>query len=130
MRKPKITMTIYKDDVGYSATGEIGERFMATMGETFEELKDMILECVNLAFEDLGFVYAIEEIKFQIDLKSFFEFYKVINAKALSQRIGMHQSLLAQYISGIKKPSPAQTKRILHGVQKLGRELADIEFLI
>lgn len=122
-------MTIYKDDVGYSATGEVGERFMATMGESFEELKEMVLECINLAFDDVGFVYNIEEIKFQIDIKSFFEFYKVINAKALSQRIGMNQSLLAQYISGHKKPSPAQTKRILNGVQKLGRELAEIEFL-
>jgi len=129
MRKPKVIMTIYKDDVGYSATGEVGERFMATMGESFEELKEMVLECINLAFDDVGFVYNIEEIKFQIDIKSFFEFYKVINAKALSQRIGMNQSLLAQYISGHKKPSPAQTKRILNGVQKLGRELAEIEFL-
>ena len=129
MRKPKVIMTIYKDNVGYSATGEVGERFMATMGESFEELKEMVLECVNLAFDDVGIVYTIEEIKFQIDIKSFFEFYKVINAKALSQRIGMNQSLLAQYISGHKTPSPAQTKRILNGVQKLGRELAEIEFL-
>jgi hypothetical protein len=33
----------------------------------------------------------------------------------------MNQSLLAQYIKGIKKPSDAQTKRILNGVQQIGR---------
>jgi len=129
MRKPKIIMTIYKDEVGYSATAEKGDIFMATMGETYEELQENILECVNLAFAELGITYSFEEIKFRLDLQSFFEFYKVLNAKALSQRIGMNQSLLAQYIRGIKKPSPSQTKRILDGVQKLGRELAEIEFL-
>lgn len=63
-------------------------------------------------------------------MQSFFEFYKVINAKALSERIGMNQSLLAQYITGKKKPSPTQTERILKGVQQIGRELAEIRFLI
>jgi hypothetical protein len=37
---------------------------------------------------------------------------------------------LAQYIKGIKKPSPAQTTRILKGVQQIGKELAAISFLI
>jgi transcriptional regulator with XRE-family HTH domain len=59
-----------------------------------------------------------------------FQYYKVINAKALSERIGMNQSLLAQYIKGIKKPSVAQTKRILQGVQQIGRELSEVRFLL
>ena len=42
----------------------------------------------------------------------------------------MNQSLLAQYINGIKKPSPTQTKRILKGVQQIGRELTDVSFLL
>jgi hypothetical protein len=42
-------------------------------------------------------------LKLKLDLPQFFAFYKVINAKALSERIGMHQSLLAQYINGNKK---------------------------
>ena len=90
----------------------------------------MILDAVNLSFEDKGFVYSIDEIEFKFDLESFFDFYKVINAKALSERIGMNQSLLAQYIKGIKKPSVSQTKRILHGVQQIGKELSVVRFLL
>ncbi|MCK5278212.1 MAG: hypothetical protein KAK04_06735, partial [Cyclobacteriaceae bacterium] len=120
MRKPKINITITKEDSGYSANALVSKVFITTEGETFEELKDNILEAVNLSFEDKNFTYNLEEIKFSYDLESFFEFYKVINAKALSERIGMNQSLLAQYIKGIKKPSLAQTKRILNGVQKIG----------
>ncbi|MCK5207685.1 MAG: hypothetical protein KAI99_16375 [Cyclobacteriaceae bacterium] len=130
MRKPKINITITKEDSGYSANALVSKVFITTEGETFEELKDNILEAVNLSFEDKNFTYNLEEIKFSYDLESFFEFYKVINAKALSERIGMNQSLLAQYIKGIKKPSLAQTKRILNGVQKIGRELSEVNFLL
>jgi len=42
----------------------------------------------------------------------------------------MNQSLLAQYIKGIKKPSTHQTKRILEGVQQIGRELSEVRFLL
>ena len=127
MKKPKITMTILKEDVGFSAMTSVMDKFIGTEADTFEELKEMIIEVINLTFEEEDFTYTIEEIKFKLDLESFFDFYKVINAKALSKRIGMNQSLLAQYIKGIKKPSPAQTKRIMDGVQQIGRELAEIQ---
>lgn len=130
MKKSKITMTVLKEDKGYSATAKVGEIFIGTQGDTFDELKEMVLEAVNLAFEDFGFTYAIDEIQFKYDLESFFDFYKVINAKALSERIGMSQSLLAQYTNGIKKPSANQAKRILKGVQQIGRELSEVRFLL
>ena len=130
MKKPKIKITVVKEDTGYSANTLVNGNFIATESETFEELNTMVLEAVNLAFEGKGFVYTIEEIQFEYDLESFFDFYKVINAKALSKRIGMNQSLLAQYIKGIKKPSVIQTKRILRGVQQIGRELTEVRFLL
>jgi hypothetical protein len=130
MKKPKINMIITKEEKGYSAAATVGENFIGTQGDNFEELKANVLEAVNLAFENKDLVYSIDEIRFTLDMQSFFEFYKVINAKALSKRIGMNQSLLAQYITGKKKPSPTQTERILKGVQQIGRELAEIRFLI
>ena len=90
----------------------------------------MILEAINLTFEDLDTEYTLSNLKFEFDLESFFDFYRVINAKALSERIGMNQSLLAQYIRGIKKPSPAQTRKILQGVQQIGHELTEVRFLL
>lgn len=130
MRKRKIKVTVLKEDTGYSAIALIGDDFVGTEAETFEELKTNIIEALNFAFEELDIEYTLNDIKFEFDLESFFDFYKVINAKALSERIGMNQSLLAQYIKGIKKPSPAQTKRILHGVQQIGRELTEVRFLL
>ncbi len=130
MKKPKIAITVTKEDTGYSAHALVKNNFIATEAEVFEELQQMTLEAINLAFEVKGFIYTIDEIQFEYDLASFFDFYKVINAKALSERIGMNQSLLAQYIKGIKRPSATQTKHILQGVQQIGRELSEVRFLI
>ena len=130
MKKTKILITVVKEDTGYSASTTVANNFIATEGNNFDELKRNILEAVNLAFEEKGLVYDFDEMKVSYDLESFFDFYKVINAKALSKRIGMNQSLLAQYIKGNKKPSIIQTKRILKGVQQIGKELSEITFLL
>lgn len=130
MNSAKIKVVIIKEDKGYSATSQTGNDFIGTEGETFEQLKTRILEAINLASQDNGNNYKEDDLLFTLDLQSFFDFYKVINAKALSERIGMNQSLLAQYITGKKKPSPSQTQRILNGVQQIGRELAEIRFLL
>lgn len=100
------------------------------MGKSLDELKLQMIEALNLFFEKEGNSITEKHLKISLDLPQFFEFYKVINAKALSDRIGMNQSLLAQYIKGHKKPSPNQTQRILKGVQQIGSELASIRFLL
>ena len=63
-QKPKIKLRIIKEDVGYTAVGQWKERSLITCGDTWEELQEMIVEMVNLSFEDLGFTYTIDEIKF------------------------------------------------------------------
>jgi transcriptional regulator with XRE-family HTH domain len=130
MKKQAVKIRVIKENNGYSATAKIDKNFIGTEAESFDELKRMILEAINLALENHRIVFNQDDLTFEYDLESFFDFYKVINAKALSERIGMNQSLLAQYIKGIKKPSPAQTKRILEGVQQIGRELSEVRFLI
>ena len=124
--KPKIKLKIIKEDVGYTAIGKWENRGLVTCGDDWKELEFMIIDMLNLVFEDLEYTYSITEIEFSYDIHSFFDFYKVINAKALSERIGMNQSLLSQYINGIKKPSVTQTQKIIKGVQQIGRELSEI----
>lgn len=122
----KIEIIVEKTKTGYSAYAEKYPVF--TVGKSLGELKTNILEAVNLLLDEQGKFVTENDLKIVLDLPQFFSFYKVINAKALSERIGMNQSLLAQYIKGIKKPSAAQTQRILKGVQQVGKELAGIQF--
>lgn len=52
-----------------------------------------------------------------------------LNASAVARRLGLAQSLLAQYISGTKKPSPKRERLILEEIRKIGEELAAIRTL-
>lgn len=49
-----------------------------------------------------------------------------LNASAVARRLGLSQSLLAQYISGSKKPSPQREEMILTEIHKIGEELTTI----
>ena len=87
------------------------------------------LEAACLNFEDENIAITRENLKFEIDLKQFFQYYKVLNAKFLADRIGMNPTLLSQYVQGHKKPSVAQTKKILYGIRQIGQELSEINLI-
>ena len=46
-----------------------------------------------------------------------------LNASAVSRRLGINQSLMAQYINGTKKPSKERERQILEEISKIGQEL-------
>ncbi len=123
----RIKFEVIKEDAGYSATADYKGNFIAIEGDSVGELYSNGLEASRLALEDDTLTH--KNIKLDFDMASFFHFYRVINKKALSERIGMNQSQLQQYISGIKKPSYRQKKKILLGVQEIGRELTEVSFL-
>lgn len=55
-----------------------------------------------------------------------FRKFPELNASAIARRIGMKQSLLAAYISGTKKPSLEQEKRIEKAIRDFAKELSAI----
>ena len=123
----KIEIIVEKTRTGYSAFAK--KDGVYTTGQTLDELKKNILEAVNFSKNKRGKPLTEKNIKITLDIAQFFEFYKVINAKAFSERIGMNQSLLAQYINGIKKPSVQQTYRIIQGIKQVGNELSALQFI-
>lgn len=50
-----------------------------------------------------------------------------LNASAVARKIGIPQSLLAQYISGHKKPSDERKKLIVDTIHQIGEELLSVE---
>ena len=79
--------------------------------------------------EDKDIKINTDNINFEIDFKQFFQYYKVLNAKFLAEKIGMNPTLLSQYIQGHKKPSNLQTEKILEGIHEIGRELSEINLI-
>lgn len=124
----KIEFSVERTSTGFSAYTTADDLAVAVVGETLAALKANMVEALNLHFEGEGRTFTADDVQAVLDLPQFFEFYKVINVSALAVRLGMPQSLLAQYIGGQKKPSAKQTARILEGVRAVGRELAAMDF--
>jgi len=123
----KIKMIVEKTDTGFSAFSK--DYPIYTTGRTIPELIDNALEAANLFFEEENIRIMQENLKFEIDFKQFFQYYKVINAKFLANKIGMNPTLLSQYVQGRKKPSDAQTEKILLGIHQIGKELSEINLI-
>jgi len=127
MAKKKIILTVEKTDTGFSAYAEDYPIF--TTGKSIPELINSAYEATEFYFEDETVKVNPNDIRFEIDFKQFFKYYKVINAKFLAEKIGMNATLLSQYVSGTKKPSPKQTEKILSGIHQIGQELSGINLL-
>lgn len=126
--KVRLIAIVEKTNTGFSAYSVDLPVF--TTGETLHEIQHNLVEAFNLYFEDEGKTINSEDIQLEFDLKQFFQYYRVINARYLAKRIGMNPTLLSQYVQGNKKPSPKQAERILKGVQEIGRELSQLELTI
>ena len=125
--RKKIKMIVEKTDTGFSAYSQ--EQSIFTTGQTISELIENAYEAANLFFEDEKIQITHENLKFEIDFKQFFQYYKVINSKFLADKIGMNATLLSQYVQGHKKPSVAQTEKILAGIHQIGKELTEINLI-
>jgi predicted RNase H-like HicB family nuclease len=123
----KIPVIIEKTNTGYSAYSKNPEVF--TTGKDIPSLIANLLEALNLAYKDSGYEVSANNLKLSLDFQQFFQYYKVLNANFLAERIGMNPSLLSQYVRGKKQPSSKQTDRIIRGIQNIGKELADFNLL-
>lgn len=59
----------------------------------------------------------------QTALYVFFKAHPELNAAAFARRLGISQSLFAQYISGAKKPTPARSNAIQEELHNIGQSL-------
>jgi hypothetical protein len=123
----KIIMVIEKTKTGFSAFSESYPVF--TTGKNIPELINNAIEAVSLFLEGTEKEIKEDSIKFEIDFKQFFQYYKVINSNFLASRIGMNPTLLSQYVQGHKRPSEKQSRKIIMGIRQIGRELSEIDLI-
>lgn len=110
--------------------------------EAFPTLKDATAEQRN-AFE-IGFLgddIRWPELDEDIHIDSFrrngepepdnpigelFRRFPQLNVSEMAKMMGIHKSLLARYIYGIKKPSDKRREEIFEAVRALGKKLSEI----
>ncbi|MDR0988857.1 MAG: DUF2442 domain-containing protein [Prevotellaceae bacterium] len=76
--------------------------------------------------EDLSFEGFFDERKEETSLYKLFFNHPELNASEVARRMGIKQSLLAQYISGTKNPSEECFKEILNTIRQIGAELCAV----
>ena len=132
--KKSVTIIVEKASDGFTAyVPELPG--CVTFGNSLDEIKENIREAIILQLN--GMKEDGEEVPFnlredfnvelKLDVAQVFNLYQSINSTGFAKRIGMNQSLLSQYVNGIKKPSEKQARRILEGVVNFGRELSHIQ---
>jgi len=77
--------------------------------------------------EDLSFEGFFQP-KRRTCLYNLFMEHPELNASAVARRMGISQSLFAQYVSGIKKPSRTRMNEIISTIHAIGNDLQTIAF--
>jgi predicted RNase H-like HicB family nuclease len=124
-----IAMIIEKTNTGYSAYAK--DYPVATVGDTADELFKNMLEAVNIYFEEakIDRIVTLEDLKITLDVPQFFEYFNIINAKALGNQIGLNKTLISQYVNGHKVPSEKQVRKITQGIRDLGKLFSHVDLI-
>ncbi|MEI7488370.1 MAG: type II toxin-antitoxin system HicB family antitoxin [Chryseobacterium sp.] len=101
------------------------------MGDNVQKVKQDILDGIDTVktLDNCPSVLKGEyNLVYQYDTESLLQYYKgILSNPAFEKLTGINQKLIHQYSVGIKKPRPAQRKKIEEGLHKLGEELLAIE---
>lgn len=94
---------------------------------TEEQRKDYEIDDEGIHWYDLDEDVSFESFEYDDPepkgISYVFLSHPELNASAIARRIGISQSLMAQYINGTKKPSKERETTILNEVRTIGREL-------
>lgn len=118
-----VTFLIEKTNGGYTAYAE-GFSIL-TDGKTIKQVRANALEAVKEQCEVTGENSADFDVTFEYDVASAFDALNV-NTVALTQRSGLNGTLISQYVSGKKRPSEKQRKRIESALHEYGREILGV----
>lgn len=131
----KLTVIVEKTDTGFSAyIKEMGG--VISVGSTMTELKDSLNEAL---FHELEYINETKgknfsvsdfELDYTIDLKQFFDYFKVINKSAFAEDyLEINKSLFRQYTKGLATLSDKKVLHISKGLHKLANELEDVTLI-
>lgn len=97
-------------------------------GETVQQAKQSALESIEIQKKSGNIPDVSYKAIFKFDTESLLNYYKGIFTNAAFEKItGINQKQIQHYATGLKKPRPAQAKKIETALHKLGSELMAIE---
>jgi predicted RNase H-like HicB family nuclease len=119
--------------IAYNTTGD--NVVLIGTGDTVKEAKEDFFNSIEEVKSD----YAesgdhipdclTEDIEFNFDISSLFEYFSMINVSALGRYLGINSGLMRQYKKGNTPISDAQLEKIENGIHRLAKELSSISLL-
>ncbi len=111
-----------------------GNSFFGGFGESVESAKADFLESVKEAISEqlaeTGDAPKLEDvsIEYRYDIPSFFNSFDFINVSKFAEYVGINESKMRAYKSGVSYPGEKTTNKIFKAVQKIGQELSVVSF--
>lgn len=110
--------------------------FYTTVGETVEEIENSLKELVDDFLENegkdmaewAGVTPGNIAFTYTSDLSAFFDLFNELKKGAIGSRAGINETLMRQYVSGLKHPSLQQAKKIEEAIHHLGETLLRVSF--
>lgn len=97
---------------------------------TDEQRNDYELGHFGIHWEEIDEDISYESFEYEnpepTGISRIFLTHPELNASAVARRLGIQQSLLAQYIRGLKKPSAEREQMILEAIREIGSELCAV----
>lgn len=97
---------------------------------TDEQRNDYELGHFGIHWEEIDEDISYESFEYEnpepTGISRIFLTHPELNASAVARRLGIQQSLLAQYIRGLKKPSAEREQKILETIREIGCELSAV----
>ncbi|MBO4605730.1 MAG: pilus assembly protein HicB [Bacteroidales bacterium] len=130
----KITGIIEKGKEMYAVRSDdmIGRCCLGGFGDSVDEAREDFLVSIEEAIEDAtkeGFnPPEMKDISvlFTYDLPSFFNYFDYINISKFASYVGINESKMRQYKSGLAFPCEKTTKKILSAIKQIGNELLTV----
>ena len=95
---------------------------------TDEQRNDYELGHFGIHWEEIDEDISYESFEYEnpepVGISRIFLTHPELNASAVARRLGIQQSLLAQYIRGLKKPSAEREQKIIETIREIGCELS------
>ena len=119
-------------DENYSAYSDDFKGVYAT-AHTLEEMKKEFADAMEFHIENLEVDEIPDNVKngytleFEMNVKALLYYYDgILSRSALSRLTGINERQLGHYATGHRNPRPAQRKKIVKGINKLGKEFIEL----
>ena len=138
MAPVKITAIVERSSDGlYSVYSEdhFGNSYFGGYGNSVEKAKADFLESIKeaIAEQQRENQNAPEmkdiNVEYRFDLPSFFNYFDFINVSKFAEYVGINESKMRAYKSGVSYPGEKTTSKIFKAVKEIGKELCVASFL-